>query len=253
MKAIIVAGGKGERLRPLTDHVPKPMLCVGGKPLLERTIDLLKKAGITDIIIALCYLPDVITKYFKDGSDFGVKITYTFEDPQMPLGTAGAILPAQPYILKLSAGQSSEPFIVTYADTLRELDIAEMIAAHENSKSIVTINAYKHRGTNFKSALVFNTNNELTGFREFKNSTELPKDLPNDFSWSNGSFYICSPEIFDYIQKNNKTDFSTDIFPKLISLGKKISVFPTSGYFIDIGTKQTLEQAEKDIQKGLFK
>ncbi len=240
MKAIIIAGGKGERLRPLTDRVPKPMIQVGGKPLLAYTIHLLKEAGITDIIIALCYLPDIITEYFKDGSDFGVNITYTLEDPKTPLGTAGAILSARQYI--------SESFIVTYADTLRILDIKKMIALHESSKSIVTLNVYKHRGVNFKSSLAFNTNNELTGFKEFTNT----KNLIDNFAWSNGSFYICSPEIFEYIPKNKKIDFSTDLFPKLLSLHKKISVFPTSAYFIDIGTQKTLEQAERDVRNNLF-
>lgn len=237
MKAIIIAGGRGERLKPLTNTVPKPMIEVSGKPILEHTINLLRKNGIKDIIIALCHLPESIRNYFKDGSDFGVNISYVFEDPKIPMGTAGAILPARKNI--------TDPFIVTYADTLRELDVAHMTKFHLASKSIATINVYQHRGTNHKSTLHFNKDNILTKFEEHISS----KELQNDFVWSNGSFYIFDPKIFEYIPDNYKSDFSSDIFQKLLSINKTISVFPSSGYFIDIGTKENLEKAIKDTLK----
>lgn len=235
MKAIIVAGGYGKRLRPLTDSVPKPMIKLAGKPILEHTIELLKNNGVTSIIIALCYLPNVITEYFGDGTRLGVNISYTFEDPETPLGTAGAINPAREFI------SPSESFIVTYADVLRVLDIKQMIEAHEKNKSIVTMNVYKHRKHNFKSEATFDENHELTQFTE----REKVGTLEDGFVWSNGSFYICTPEIFDHIYRGERMDFAKDIFPKLLSLGKKISVFPTDGYFIDIGTMETLAEAEK--------
>ena len=233
MKAIIIAGGRGERLRPLTDKIPKPMIKIGDKPLLEHTIMLLKKNGITNIIIALCYMPEQIKNYFGNGSKFGVKISYTIEDIKLPLGTAGAIIPARDLI--------SDTFIVTYADILRELDIVKMIASHKKSESVATINTYKHTGHNFKSSLKFDKNNILKNFTELEKSERLK----GKFSWSNGSFYIFEPEIFKYISKNQKVDFSRDVFPILMNLNKKISVFPSDGYFIDIGTLKTLEKARK--------
>ena len=98
MKAIIIAGGRGERLRPLTDNIPKPLVEVNGKPILLHTLELLKSHGITEFIIALCYLPERVVSYFGDGSKFGVHITYTYEDQLKPLGNAGAITLSQKYI-----------------------------------------------------------------------------------------------------------------------------------------------------------
>ncbi|KKR32419.1 MAG: nucleotidyl transferase [Parcubacteria group bacterium GW2011_GWF2_39_8b] len=237
MKAIIVAGGTGGRLRPLTDNIPKPMIEISGKPILEHIINFLGKNGVKDIILALCHLPEPIMNYFKDGKDFGVNITYVFEDPKVPMGTAGAIFSARKHI--------SDTFIVEYADTLRELDVEEMIKFHKASGSFATINAYQHRGINHKSTLHFTEDNILTKFEERQTSQNLEKG----FAWSNAAFYIFNPEIFEYINENTKSDFSHDIFPKLLSLNKKISVFPTTSYLMDIGTIESLEKAREDMAK----
>src|SRR5437660_4534825 len=111
MYAIIIAGGKGERLRPLTDKLPKPMIAVHGKPILEHTIILLKKHGIKKFIITLCYLPEKITTYFENGEKLGVAITYIYENPKKPLGTAGSMAQAAEYV--------DSTCIVTYADIMR--------------------------------------------------------------------------------------------------------------------------------------
>lgn len=233
MKAIIIAGGKGERLRPLTDKLPKPMIKIGGKPILEHVIGLLKKNGISDLVISLCFLPQLISDYFEDGSRFDVKITYIYEDPKNPSGTSGSILASKSFIF--------DDFIVTYADIIRDLDIKKMIKFHKNSKSFSTINVYKHIGENFKSSLKFNNNFRLTEFTEH----ESKRNLNSKNQWSNGSFYIFKKGIFDFIPKNKKSDFSKDIFPKLLRLNKKISVYPSSDYFLDIGTKESLKKARK--------
>jgi len=235
MKVIIIAGGRGERLKPLTNTLPKPMISIGDKPILEHVINLFKRNGISDFIIALCYMPNPIINYFGDGSKFGIKITYTFEDPDSPLGTSGGILPAKELI--------ADTFIVTYAD-IRNLYLKEMIKLHKKSKGIATINIYKHTGSNFKSNLKFNEDNTLTKFNELKKSQRLSRG----FNWSNGSLYIFEPEIFKYIPKNSKSDFSKDIFPKLLKMNKKISVYPSDDYFIDLGTKESLEKISKDLK-----
>jgi mannose-1-phosphate guanylyltransferase/phosphomannomutase len=240
MKAIIIAGGEGKRLRPLTETIPKPMIKVAGIPILEYTIKLLKKHSITDITLALCYLPQPIIDHFGNGDNFGVSIHYTFENQNSPLGTAGALLPARDFI--------TETCIVTYADVLRDLDIAKMIQQHKETMSVATINIYKHTGGNFKSSILFDKNNNLTEFKEHKTSSELKES----FAWSNGSFYIIEPEILNYIHNNNPTDFACDIFPKLILATKKVTVFPSEGYFIDIGTLETLTRSENDIAQGIF-
>ena len=236
MKAIIIAGGEGKRLRPLTENIPKPMVKIGGKPILEHTINLLKKHGVTEIILALCYLPQPIIDYFGDGKSFGINISYTFENPNTPLGTAGAILPSKDFI--------NNTCIVTYADTLRDLNITKMLEEHRLSKSVATLNVYKHTGENFKSSIVFDDNKKLVKFEELEKSTTLKEG----FVWSNGSFYIIEPEIISYIKKDTPTDFARDVFPNLLKDEKIVSVFPSTEYFIDIGTLETLERAEQDIK-----
>lgn len=235
MKAVIVAGGRGERLKPITNHIPKPMVPVAGRPVLEHTIALLKKHGVRDFIIAVCYLPEKITEYFGDGSKFGVNITYIYEDPAYPLGNAGAIAAARPHI--------DSTFIVTCSDVLRELNVAEIIEAHKRNAAIATIQA--HNVTKeIKSLLEFNENNELVSLQELPATIELEEG-----SWTNSSFYVLEPEIFDHIPENQKYDFAMDVFPKLLASSIKVKIFPYSGCIIDIGKPHNLEKAEIDIHK----
>lgn len=233
MKAILLAGGRGERLKPLTNNLPKPMLEVGGRPILLHIIELLKKNGISQFILALCLLPNIITSYFGDGKKFGVRIEYTFENPKSPLGTAGAI--------SLSRKLISNTFIVTYADILRELDVKKMIAFHKRSKAFATINVYRRQSRNAKSMVLINDENRIVKFIE-RPQTD---DLKEDYIWVNGSFYIFEPDIFTLIPDKTKCDFGSDIFPKLLKPKKKFYGYPSDGYFADIGDTEKLELAKK--------
>ena len=236
MKAVIVAGGIGERLKPITNNIPKPMVDVKGKPILLHIINLFKKYGITDFIIALCYLPNVITEFLGDGGKFGINIKYTYEDPQKPLGTAGAILLAESLI--------DDTFIVTYADILRDLDVRKMINFHKRNKAFATLNVYERESKDAKSRILIDSKNRITKF------IERPKDNKLSFIWVNGSFYIFEPEIFNFIPKGEKTDFGRDIFPDILSRDKKLFAYPSKAYFIDIGNLSKLEFARKTF-KGL--
>lgn len=242
MKAIIVAGGKGTRLKPLTDKMPKPMIEVAGKPILEHIVNLFKKFGLTDFIFALCYLPEKITAYFGDGSKFGIKITHTFETEDNPMGTAGAIIFAKPYI--------NDTFIVTYADILRKLNIKEMIKQHKKKKALATINVYKRFGPNPKSKVLFDQNNRVSEFIERPNQQQITnhQQPATNYVWANGSFYVFEPEVFELIPNDQRSDFGKDIFPKLLSAGEKIFAYPTDGYFIDIGNLEKLEKAKKNFR-----
>lgn len=236
MKAIILAGGKGERLRPLTQKIPKPMVKVSGKPLLQHTIELLKSYGINEFIIALCYKPEVITNYFGDGKKFGVEIEYTYEEQDNPQGTAGAIVKARPDI--------DSTFIVTSGDILRRLDIIEMLKQHKKNNAFSTINIYQRSSVDVKSIVDFDKDNLLLGFieRPTIDSTISP------YVWSNGSFYIFEKDIFDFIPQNIPSDFGRDIFPKIISAGKKVYGYKTSGYFIDVADIKRLKNARSTFK-----
>lgn len=233
MKAIIVAGGRGERLKPITDKIPKPMVEVGGKTILEYTIDLLKNNGITDLIMALCYLPEVIVDFFSDGKKFGVNIQYTFEDPKYPLGSAGAIRESEKFV--------DDDFIVTYGDILRKLDIREMIKHHQNNNSIATINVYKRYGSDPKSMITFDSNDKVIEYKERPNSIEI-KDK---FVWANASFYIFKKKIFNFIGNDGPADFGKDVFPLMINKKEEIRVYRSEDYFIDIGNLEKLQIAKK--------
>ena len=233
MKAVIVAGGIGERLRPITNNMPKPMVGVKGKPILLHIINLFKKNGVTDFIIALCYLPNIVTDFFGDGTKFGVNIKYTYEDPQKPLGTAGAISLAEDLI--------DDTFIVTSGDILRDLDVRKMINFHKKNKAFATLNIYERESKGAKSKVLMDKKNRITKF------IERPKvsELKDDFIWVNGSFYIFESEIFKLIPKGKKSDFGKDIFPKVINMGKRIFAYPSKGYLVDIGNLHKLEYARK--------
>lgn len=239
MRAIIVAGGRGDRLQPITDNIPKPMIEVAGKPILFHIIELFKKYGITEFIITLCYLPESITSYFGNGEKFGVKIDYVFEDLNSPLGTAGAIKSAKKFI--------NETFIVTYADILRELDIKKMLGFHEKKQAFATLNIYKREARGTKSMIIIDKDSQVIRFVE----RPLLNPVSDDFIWANGSFYIFEPKIFDLIPENQKSDFGSDIFPKLLEIKKTIYGYPTIGYFIDIGNIEKLELARKTFKKYL--
>lgn len=238
MKAILMAGGRGERLKPITDFIPKPMVEVNSKPILLHIINFFKKNGITEFIIALCYLPEVITQYFGDGKKFGVKIEYTYENSKKPLGTAGAISLARELV--------EDTFIVTYADILRDLDIKKMINIHKEKKSFATINVYKRVSHDAKSMVIMDKDNRIVKFIE----RPKPNKPTEEYIWANGSFYIFKKSIFDYIPKGS-SDFGSDIFPLLLKTKKSLYSFPTEGYFIDIGNMEKLELARKTFKKLL--
>lgn len=232
MIAVIVAGGRGERLKPLTDKRPKAMIQIAGKPILEHILNLCKSYGITEFAFSLCYLPQKIISYFGDGSKFGVKIDYVFEDENTSLGTAGAVLGAKKFI--------KDTFIVTYGDILRELDIRKMIAHHRKNKVVATITVYKNLSSNPKSVIKLDHNKVIKFTERPVNTTNNKKPI-----WSNASFYIFEPEIFDFIPSSVKSDFGHDIFPKLLVNKKKISSFICKDYFVDIGDRGKLSYARK--------
>lgn len=236
MKAIIVAGGKGERLHPITENIPKPMIEINGKPILHHVIELLKSHGITEIILALCYLPDAITAYFGNGKKLGVEIEYMYENPFFPRGTAGAIYAAKSLI--------DNTFIVTYADILRELDVEDMIRFHKKNSSFATLNVYKRKSKNAKSKVLIDRRNLI------KKLIERPQgnELRGGYIWANGSFYIFEQEIFNWIPEHEKTDFGSDIFPKLLAFKKALYAYPTNDYFVDIGDIKKLEFTRKTFK-----
>lgn len=231
MKAVIIAAGKGERLKPLTNGITKTMVEVAGKPTLEHIINLLKKYGIGEFIVDLCYFPESVTSYFKDGDNFGVNIKYVIE--KVPSGTAGAIRGAKKYI--------KDDFVVVSGDVLRKMDVNAFVKKHKSGKSIATIGLFRDFQELPRSRVMTDKEGFVVDFVEHPRR----KTKPHHFVWSNDSFYVFKPEIFKFIYKKRFCDFGMHVFPKMIKKGVKINTFVGNEYLVDIGTFRGLEKARK--------
>lgn len=219
MKAVILAGGYGTRLRPLTYTTPKPMIPIGGKPLLYYTIESLKKAGFNEIIITTGYMKEKIIEYFGNGENFGVKIYYSIEDK--PLGTAGSI--------KLVAENLDEPFGLTQGDIVTEIDLGQQMDYHMKKGGIATI-AFKEVEDPW--------NYGIAQLNEEKLVVRFAEKLPKEKCFSNLAnlgLYTLQPEVLEYIPEEKEYDFSKNLFPKLLNLGKRIYGYVASGFWIDVG------------------
>jgi mannose-1-phosphate guanylyltransferase / phosphomannomutase len=231
VKAIIMAGGEGSRLRPLTCDLPKPMVSIMNKPVMEHTIDLLKQYGITDIGITLMYHPQLIKDYFGNGTNLGVNITYFIEET--PLGTAGGIKSAQGFL--------DEPFIVISGDSITNLNITKAIEFHKQKNSIATLILTKVDLPLDYGVVLTNDDGSITGFLEKPSWGEIFSDTVNTGT------YIFEPEIFDYIEPNKNTDFSRDVFPSLLLSSKNMFGYTMSDYWCDIGDIRSYVKSHCDI------
>lgn len=234
MKVVITAGGKGERLRPLTDNIPKPMVPVQGNPVLEHIIMYLKKQGFDDFILTLCYKGEVIKNYFGNGSKIGVKIDYTLENESNPLGTAGGV--------GLARDQLKETFLVVCGDALRTLDSTKLLKAHQKKGAFATMTLHKPRTEKITSLVEFDKDWRLLGFIERPTPEQLAETVEVSM---NSSFYVFEPEIFKYIPVNQKIDFGYDVWPKVLANKERVFIYPTDDYVLDVGTPEGLEEAQK--------
>ena len=231
MKALFLAGGKGLRMRPLTDKLPKPMVPIMNKPLLERTMMNLKKNGITEMVISTCYRPDYIKNYFGDGKLFGLDIQYIVEDT--PLGTGGAI--------KKAESQFDDTFIVLNSDIVSDIDIQKMIDFHKSKKALVTIAVTEVEDPSAYGVIETDANGYAVSF------VEKPEPWQASSNYINAGIYIFEPEILKEIAMDCVVSVERDTFPKILAKGNKVGVFKNSGYWIDIGNLEKYKQVHLDI------
>ena len=212
-KAVLLAAGKGSRLRPLTDAIPKVMVPISGKPLLEHHVEHLAIAGIKEIIINLHYLPDRITSHFGDGKKWGVRIRYSFE-PEI-LGTAGAVK-------KLEAELRGCPFLVVYGDNYLEMDFPGFIEASAASEGVGTIAVFEKADVNGSGILEMGRGDKVVRFKE--------KPAPDEvFShWVSAGLFYFRPAIFEYIP-SGYSDFGLDVIPSLLSKRRRLYAYRLSG------------------------
>jgi len=221
-KAVILVGGEGTRLRPLTNGIPKPMMPVLNRPFLEHTIAYLKQNGIDFTILALSYLPEVIQAHFGDGSRLGVELAYAVE--HSPLGTAGAVKNAERYL--------DSTFVVLNGDIFTNLDLAEMFAFHRRKGAKATI-ALTHVDNPCAFGVV-----ETDDTGRVRRFVEKPKPDEAPSNWINAGIYILEPEILEYVPQNRHYMFENGLFPHLLELGEPVYGYRFHGYWLDMGTPE---------------
>lgn len=225
-KAVLLVGGKGTRLSPLTDKTPKALLEVHKKAVTEHIFDLLKKHGIRDIVLCVGHLKDRIKDYFGDGSNFGVNITYVEEDE--PLGTAGPLKLAKKYL--------KDSFIVSNGDELKNINIPRMFRLHKRKDALATIALTTVEDPSHYGVARLD-GSRIVEFVEKPKKEEAPSNLIN------AGFYIMEPEVIDMIP-DGFSMLEKDVFPKLAKLGR-LRGFPFAGQWFDIGTIERYKMAEK--------
>lgn len=234
MQAIILAGGMGTRLRPLTQELPKPMVPLLGKPLMEHSIDLLKKYGINKIGVTLMFLPQYVKNYFKDGSEFGVELSYFVEEK--PLGTAGSIKLAEDFL--------DDTFIVISGDSLTSVNLEKILKYHKSINADVTIVLSKQSEPLAYGVVLTDTTGKVTSFVEKPQWENVFSDTVNT------GIYIIEKKVLDKIQKNKEFDFSKDLFPLLLKENYNLYGYITEEYWCDLGTAKSYLNANIDTLSG---
>ena len=238
MKAVVMAGGEGTRLRPLTSSRPKPLVPILNKPCMQHTIELLKRYGITDIVVTLYYLADEIEGYFGDGSELGVNLIYTVEDT--PLGTAGSVKKAEEYL-------KDDTFIIVSGDALTDLDVEKALAFHREKQSVATL-VLQHVDNPLEFGVVITDDNgRIRRFLEKPSWGEVFSDTVNT------GMYILEPSIFEYMQPDKSYDWSQDIFPQILAEEKPMFGYVLGEYWTDVGSLQQYRQAQYEMLGGMTK
>ncbi len=230
MKVVIMAGGEGVRLKPLTILRPKPMVPVCNLPLMEHILKLLKKNGFNEMVATLYYLPEMIQFYFEDGSKWGVDLSYVLEDT--PLGTAGSV--------KKAVSSWKETFIVISGDVLTDINLREAYAFHKKVKASATLILTRVPNPTEFGVIIINEKNEIVRFLEKPGWGEVFSDTINT------GIYILEPHIFDGYPENTPFDFSKELFPELLRNGSPIYGFVSSGYWCDVGNTDLYLQCNLD-------
>ncbi|MBE9045103.1 mannose-1-phosphate guanyltransferase [Pleurocapsales cyanobacterium LEGE 10410] len=231
MRAVLMAGGSGTRLRPLTCDLPKPMVPVLNRPIAEHIINLLKRNNITEIIATLYYLPDVMRDYFQDGSDFGVQMTYAVEEEQ-PLGTAGCVKNIQQWL--------DDTFVTISGDAITDFDLEAAIAFHREKKSKATLVLTRVPNPVEFGVVITDTDGRIKRFLEKPSLSEIFSDTVN------AGTYILEPEVLDYLPENEESDFSKDLFPLLLEKGEPMYGYIAEGYWCDVGHLEAYREAQYD-------
>ena len=237
MKAVVMAGGEGSRLRPLTIMRPKPMVPIVGRPVMEHILNLLKGHGITDVVVTVQYLASAIEDYFGDGSAFGMRIDYSREE--VPLGTAGSVKNAEELL--------TEPFLVISGDALTDFNLSDIIKFHNARRAMATLTLAHVANPLEFGVIITDDQQRIRQFLEKPSWGEVFSDTINT------GIYVLDPKIFGYFDKNKVFDFSQDLFPMMLEKGDPLFGYTAQGYWCDVGNLAEYMKANADVLQGLVK
>jgi mannose-1-phosphate guanylyltransferase / phosphomannomutase len=231
MKAVIMAGGQGTRLRPLTSNLPKPMLPVVNRPMMEHIIKLLLRYGLEEMVVTLQFLPTLISNYFGDGGQWGASMQYSTE--YVPLGTAGSV--------KNSSHFLDDTFLVISGDALTDIDLTKIVDFHRRSGAMATLTLIRAENPLEFGIVVTGEDGRIERFLEKPNWGQVFSDTINT------GIYVLEPEVLDFVPEDRSFDFSKELFPFLLEKGYPIYGYIAEGYWCDIGNFEQYMAAHKDI------
>jgi mannose-1-phosphate guanylyltransferase / phosphomannomutase len=230
VKAVVMAGGEGTRLRPLTSNQPKPMVPIVGKPCMEHILELLRRHGLDDVIVTVAFMPQSIRSYFGNGETLGVKIEYSVEES--PLGTAGSV--------QLASERLDETFLVISGDALCDVDLGEMIRFHKEKGAAVTIGLKSVPNPLEFGIVVTDEDGRIERFLEKPSWSQVFSDTINT------GIYVLEPEVLRHVPTDGPYDFSKELFPLLLEMGRPLYGYVFDGYWQDIGNLDQFRQANFD-------
>jgi mannose-1-phosphate guanylyltransferase/phosphomannomutase len=230
MKAVVMAGGEGNRLRPLTSNQPKPMVPVVGKPCMEHILELLREHGMNEVIVTVAFLPQAIRSYFGEGETLGMQIGYSVEES--PLGTAGSV--------RLTAKQLDETFLVISGDALCDVDLSALVAFHKEKGAAVTIGLKSVENPLEFGIVVTDEEGRIERFLEKPSWGQVFSDTINT------GIYVMEPEVLKHVPGDRPYDFSKELFPYLLEMGRPLYGYVMDGYWQDIGNLDQFRQANFD-------
>ncbi len=233
MKAVIMAGGEGSRLRPLTYNQPKPMIPMANRVLMEHVVALLKRHGFSDVVVTVGFQGNAIQNYFGNGAEFGVRMVYASEE--VPLGTAGSVRNAR--------DELDEPFIVISGDVLTDIDLSAIVDFHNEKNALATMALRSVANPLEFGIVITREDGTIERFLEKPSWGQVFSDTIN------AGIYVFQPEIFDFIG-SGEVDFSSDVFPRLAAEGNLLYGYVTDGYWEDIGTLEAYARAHQDVLDG---
>ncbi len=231
MKAVIMAGGEGTRLRPLTSNAPKPMLPIANVPMMEHVINLLRTHGFDEIVVTVAFLANAIKTYFGDGSEFGVTMHYAHE--AVPLGTAGSVGNARHLL--------DERFLVISGDVMTDMDLGAIVKFHDEHKAIATIGLTPVENPLDFGIVITREDGTIERFLEKPTWGQVFSDTINT------GIYVLEPAIFNYIPEGRSVDFSSEVFPQLLAEGLPLYGAVATGFWEDVGTLDAYLTAHKDV------